>query len=106
MYEEIPAIDIKEEKLKYEFIDSSLIEPLSPAGTDMRNKYNSKTNYWSAIPGGIPSRIVNGLCIKKNDYSEEELEELSSLFPNATIFNNNLEIVHERKKDKEEGLKI
>lgn len=26
MYEEIPAIDIKEEKLKYEFIDSSLIE--------------------------------------------------------------------------------
>ena len=83
-----------------------LIEPLSPAGTDMRNNYNSKTNYWSAIPGGIPSRLVNGLCIKKNDYSEEELEELSSLFPNATIFNNNLEIVHERKKDKEEGLKI
>ena len=61
---------------------------------------------YEEIPCGIPSRLVNGLCIKKNDYSEEELEELSSLFPNATIFNNNLEIVHERKKDKEEGLKI
>ena len=28
---------------------------------------------YEEIPGGIPSRLVNGLCIKKNDYSEEEL---------------------------------
>ena len=63
-----------------------LIEPISPAGRNMRKEFDFKTNYWSAIPGGIPSRFVNGICIKNNNYSEEELDEISSLFPNAVIF--------------------
>ena len=71
-----------------------LIEPISPSGKDMRKPYNFKTNYWSAIPGGIPSELINGICIKNNNYSEEELDEISRLFPNATIFKNNLVIVH------------
>ncbi len=71
-----------------------LIEPLSPAGKGMRIKnYDFKTNYWSAIPGGIPSELVNGICVKNNDYSEGELDEISFLFPNAVIFNNNMKVL-------------
>lgn len=83
-----------------------LIEPISPAGIDMRSDYDSKFNYWSAIVGGIPSSLVNGICIKRNDFSDEENERLSDLFPNATIFNNNLEVVHERKKSNGKAHKI
>ena len=64
-----------------------LIEPISPAGKGMRKSYDFKTNYWSAIPGGIPSRLINGICVKNNNYSEDELDEISTMFPNATIFN-------------------
>lgn len=71
----------------------NLIEPLSPSGKGMRHQYDFKTNYWSAIPGGIPPFLVNGVCIKKTNYSNEELDELSSLFPNAVIFNNEKKVV-------------
>ena len=63
-----------------------LIEPLSPAGKGMRKPYDFKTNYWSAIPGGIPAELVNGICVKNNNYSESELDEISYLFPNAVLF--------------------
>ncbi len=76
-----------------------LIEPLSPAGIGMRREYDTKFNYWSAIPGGIPSFLVNGICIKKNNYTEEDLDKISELFPNATIFRNDLQIVRYPKKD-------
>ena len=89
----IPEIYTSEE---IELFDG-LIEPLSPAGTMMRSDYDSKFNYWSAIVGGVPSSLVNGVCIKTNNFSDEENKKLSDLFPNATIFNNNLEIVCERK---------
>ena len=36
-------------------------------------KIHEERYMYEEIPGGIPSRLVNGLCIKKNDYSEEEL---------------------------------
>ena len=42
-----------------------LVEPLSPVGKEMIKAYDFKTNYWSAIPGGIPFKLVNGICIKK-----------------------------------------
>ena len=70
-----------------------LIEPLSPAGKNMRTEYDFKTNYWSAIPGGIPSCFINGICIKNNKYSEEELDEISFLFPNAVIFNSEKKVL-------------
>ena len=83
-----------------------LIEPLSPAGAMMRSDYDSKFNYWSAIVGGIPSSLVNGVCIKNNNFSEEENEKISDLFPNATVFNSDLEIVCERKKSNDKSHKI
>ena len=70
-----------------------LIEPLSPAGKDMRKDYDFKTNYWSAIPGGIPAFLINGICVKNNEFTEAEISEISRLFPNATIFRGNLEIL-------------
>lgn len=74
-----------------------LIEPLSPAGKYMRDPFNTKTNYWSAIPGGIPSFLVNGICVKNNNYSENELDEISTLFPNAVIFDASKKVL--RNKD-------
>lgn len=82
-----------------------LIEPLSPAGMNMRKDYESKTNYWSAIPGGIPSYLINGICIKNNKFTIEEINELGSLFPNATIFKGDLEIVAMPFNKKEENNK-
>lgn len=70
-----------------------LIEPMSPSGKDMRNDYQNKTNYWSAIPGGIPSFLINGICVKNNQFTIEQINELSYLFPNATIFKNDLDII-------------
>lgn len=70
-----------------------LIEPISPSGKDMRKPYDFKTNYWSAIPGGIPSELINGICIKNNNYLEKELDEINSLFPNAVIFDANKKIL-------------
>ncbi len=70
-----------------------LIEPLSPGGKSMHKKRNSKFDYWSAIPGGIPPFLINGICIKKNKYSDEELDELSRLFPNAVVFNNEKKVI-------------
>ena len=63
----------------------------------MRKPFNTKTNYWSAIPGGIPSFLVNGICVKNNNYSENELDEISTLFPNAVIFDASKKVL--RNKD-------
>lgn len=70
-----------------------LIEPISPAGKNMRKPYDFKTNYWSAIPGGIPSELINGICIKNNNYSEDELDEISALFPNAVVFDSSKKVL-------------
>lgn len=70
-----------------------LIEPLSPAGKDMRKPFDFKTNYWLAIPGGIPSKLINGICIKNNNYLENELNEINNLFPNAVIFDSNKSVL-------------
>lgn len=78
-----------EEKIKM----LELIYSVSPCGRSMRKDFNFKTNYWSAIPGGIPPFIVNGVCIKKINYNDEELDEISNLYPNAVIFNNDLKVI-------------
>lgn len=96
-FEHIKAISLESINQIYtkEEIDllENLIEPLSPAGKGMRHKFDIQTNYWSAIPGGIPPFLINGICIKKNNYSASELDELSRLFPNAVIFNNEKNVV-------------
>lgn len=70
-----------------------LIEPLSPAGKNMHHKITSKTNYWSAIPGGIPSSLIVGICIKNNTYTDAEIDLINSYFPQAVIFNSKQNVV-------------
>lgn len=77
-----------------------IIEPFSPGGKDFHTKNILPYCDWSAIPGGIPSTLVNGICTKTRVYSKEEIEEIARLFPNATIFNGELEIIHTPKKEK------
>ena len=47
-------------------IFDQIIEPFSPSGKDFH--INNILPYcdWSAIPGGIPSALVNGICTNKN----------------------------------------
>lgn len=77
-----------------------IIEPFSPSGRDFHIKNSLPYCDWSAIPGGIPSALVNGICTKTQIYDKEEIEEIAKLFPNATIFNGKLEIIYTPKKEK------
>ncbi len=77
-----------------------IIEPFSPCGKNFHIKNVLPYCDWSAIPGGIPSALVNGICTKTKIYSMEEIEEITKLFPSATIFNGDLEIIYTPKKEK------
>lgn len=77
-----------------------IIEPFSPGGRNYHTKEMLPYCDWSAIPGGIPSILVNGICTKTKSYDNEYIEEVSKLFPNATIFNSELEIIYAPKKKK------
>lgn len=86
-----------EEEIK---LFDSIIEPFSPCSKNYHIKDMLPYCDWSAIPGGIPSQLVNGICIKNKQYDKEYIDEVSKLFPNATIFNGELEIVHTPKIEK------
>ena len=77
-----------------------LIEPLSPAGRSFHSpsKSQSRFYYWSAIPGGIPAALVNGVCLRNNQYDEEYIKMITGLFPNATIFDGDLNIIYKPEK--------
>lgn len=79
-----------------------IIEPFSPAGRNYHTKDTLPYCDWSAIPGGIPSALVNGICTKRNNYDKEYIEEIAKLFPNATIFNGELEVIYTPKREKNE----
>ena len=79
----------------------SIIEPFSLNGKDHHTKDILPYCDWSAIPGGIPSQLVNGICTKRQNYDKEYIDEVSKLFPNATIFNGELEILHTSKREKD-----
>lgn len=82
-------------------IFNKLIEPVSD-GRDFVTKYNNRFNcrefYWKAIPGGIPSCLINGICISSNDTLMKNVDELSRYFPNATIFDENRTVILEPLK--------
>ena len=86
-----------EEEIK---LFDSIIEPFSPCSKNYHIKDMLPYCDWSAIPGGIPSQLVNGICIKNKQYDKEYIDEVSKLFSNATIFNGELEIVHTPKIEK------
>lgn len=67
-----------------------IILPLSPSSSKFHDNENSKTFNWIAIPGGFPSSLVNGICISsKNTKLIENIEEIQKLYPQATIFDEN-----------------
>lgn len=78
-----------------------IIEPLSPGGKKFHIEDMLPYCDWSAIPGGIPSELVNGICTKSEHYDSRYIETIANLFPNATIFNGDLEILYlpKRKDD-------
>lgn len=76
-----------------------IIEPFSG---DLNYHIDEMLPYhdWSAIPGGIPAALVNGICTKRVTYDKEYIDELIKLFPSATIFNGDLEIIYTPEKVK------
>ena len=82
-------------KEKYEYDDlildlfDEIIEPLSPSGRNFHDNENEITYYWKAIPGGIPSSLINGIKISKENISKEEIEKIKKLFPTAVVFDKN-----------------
>ena len=84
-----------------------IIEPYSTgAEFVIRNSSGDKGN-WVAIPGGIPSQLINGICINERN-SKEYIEKISDIFPNATIFDNTRKVLREPiiKEEKITGQKI
>ena len=75
-----------------------IIEPFSPASKNFHINWAVPFCDWSAIPGGIPSELVNGICTRGENYDKEYIETVANLFPNATIFNGDLEILHTPKR--------
>ncbi len=85
-----------------EIIDiyENLILPLSPSSSDFHDKF-SRTYFWSAIPGGIPPMLINGICIGDDSKLYQELDTIKVLFPNATIFDGKRNILGYGKNIKE-----
>lgn len=55
------------------------------------NNYKRKT--WLAIPLGIPPFLINGICINSKSEIINHLDEISEMFPNAIIFNENKDVL-------------
>ena len=98
---------IEELRTRYKYprglinIFNKLIEPVSNDSdfvTRYNNRFNCREFYWKAIPGGIPSCLINGICISSNDTLMKKVDELSSYFPNATIFDENRTVILEPQK--------
>lgn len=113
-YEKIKNTDPERLKDVYskEIIEifDNIIEPESTASDIIirsKIKGDLARSEWSAIPGGIPPFLVNGICVCKLECTNEYIEELSSLFPNATIFDHERNIIKMPLKSKEkEGVAL
>lgn len=79
----------------------NVIEPLSPAGKDFHDEdgKNKRYYFWSAIPSGIPSKLINGICLTKCNPDEELINTVSALFPNAIIFDGQRKILSKPEKE-------
>ena len=66
---------------------------------EFSSEFHNETDYvrktWLAIPFGIPPQLINGICINSQEEPEfiEHLDEISEMFPNATIFNEKREVI-------------
>ncbi len=77
----------------------NIIEPHSKSGARFHTRGRIPECDWSAIPGGIPPQLVNGICIGRGKYDKEYIEEISQLFPDATIFDYERNIIKEPVKE-------
>lgn len=68
-------------------IFEQIIGPFSQSSRNYHTRDMLPYCDWSAIPGGIPSWLVNGICTKNISYDKDYIDEIAKLFPNATIFN-------------------
>ncbi len=97
----------EKEKLKEKYTDDEIwlldfLYQVSPAGYDFHDSSDRPYYYWSAIPGGIPSNLINGICVKLDVCTDDYLDELNILFPNATIFDCSLNILRMPKNISED----
>ena len=87
------------------------VEPNSPTSKNFHDKENNETYSWIAIPGGLPAQLINGLCINnENKKIMENLNKLQAMFPNATIFDQDNNVLRlpipkkeQRNRDKTNG---
>lgn len=61
--------------------------------SSFHNETDYKRKTWLAIPLGIPPFLINGICINSKSEIINHLDEISELFPNAIIFNENREVL-------------
>lgn len=65
-----------------------LIYPVSPCGREFHRK--EQVLYyadWIAVPGAVPCELVNGISIHTDNKTlMDNIEEISKMYPNATIF--------------------
>ena len=85
-----------------EIIDiyENLILPMSSSSSTFHDNF-SKTYFWSAIPGGIPPMLINGICLGDDSKLYQELDTIKVLFPNATIFDGKRNVLGYGKNIKE-----
>ena len=81
-----------------EIIDlyETIIGHLSRAGNCMHDSPNSHFMTWQAIPAGIPPQLIVGIQIgseMQEFNTPKALNEIQGMFPNATIFNENKELI-------------
>lgn len=83
-----------------EIIDiyENLIAPMSPAGKKFHDNPALPFYDWLAIPGGIPPELINGICINSKDEElMSKIDEISKMFPYATIFNESQKVLASAK---------
>ena len=105
--ESIPKIYSQEKIELYE----KIICPISGSGKNMHNSPEQTTYGWLAIPAGIPPQLINGICIHSQYHKEliENIEDLRVMYPNATIFDENQNVLalplnQERAKQEEPNM--
>ena len=95
------------EKLKELYSEDEIklldvIHDFSKASFDFHYSSDRPYYYWSAIPGGIPSLLINGICIKLDNYDDEYLDKLNNLFPNAVLFDGMRNIIRTPKNNSDD----
>lgn len=70
------------------------VEPNSQTSKTFHEDEKSDTYSWIAVPGGLPAQLINGISINNtNKKIMENLDKLHEMFPNATIFDQDYNVL-------------